>query len=201
MPIKGLPLTIEPSYPKAAELMAINRETEPTTDDVPLRNRFWSFTRRAEILIWEEEGKIVYGLGSLPSGTISMQLHTLDAADAWGIEQESNAVHTLGGLLRHRQFKQYLLTGSFLEQSKRSGVHYMFRRLRPTLALSLRTGSLKALCSLCMHPIGYYQGTWAGAMTPTDDVVAHLMMMRGDEHMFWRRCNQHPVWRPEAGLA
>lgn len=40
----------------------------------------------------------------------------------------------------------------------------------------------------------------AGAMCPTDDVIAHLSLMRGDEKMFWRRCNQHPAYRPEAGL-
>jgi hypothetical protein len=37
-------------------------------------------------------------------------------------------------------------------------------------------------------------------MCPTDDVIAHLALMRGDEAMFWRRCNQHPPYRPEAGL-
>ena len=25
-------------------------------------------------------------------------------------------------------------------------------------------------------------------------------MMRGDEHLFWRRSNQHAAYRPEAGL-
>jgi hypothetical protein len=37
-------------------------------------------------------------------------------------------------------------------------------------------------------------------MCPTDDVIAHLQLMRGDERMFWKRSNQHPSWRPEAGL-
>jgi hypothetical protein len=37
-------------------------------------------------------------------------------------------------------------------------------------------------------------------MCPTDDVIAHLMLMRGDEAMFWRRCNQHAAHLPEAGL-
>ena len=94
--------------------------------------------------------------------------------------------------------KQYLLTGMFLETSKRSGVHYLFRRLRPTVAIS--PSSTKILCTLCLHPIGYYAESWAGAMCPTDDVVAHLMLMRADEPMFWRRANQHAPWRPEAGL-
>lgn len=40
----------------------------------------------------------------------------------------------------------------------------------------------------------------AGAMCPTDDVIAHLMLMRGDEVDFWHRSNQHPAHRHEAGL-
>lgn len=51
-----------------------------------------------------------------------------------------------------------------------------------------------------MHPIAYYADSWAGAMCPTDDVIAHLMMMRGDEAMLWKRCNHHPAWHPGAGL-
>ena len=59
---------------------------------------------------------------------------------------------------------------------------------------------MKILACLCMHPIAYYAGSWAGAMCPTDDVIAHLSLMRADEHMFWKRSNQHPPYRPEAGL-
>ena len=90
----------------------------------------------------------------------------------------------------------------FLEKSERSGVTYLFRKLRPTVALRpCRDGDgMRVLAALCLHPIGYYDGSWAGAMCPTDDVVAHLMLMRGDEVMFWRRSNQHPADRPEAGL-
>jgi hypothetical protein len=51
-----------------------------------------------------------------------------------------------------------------------------------------------------MHPIAYYEGSWAGAMCPTDDVIAHLMLMRGDEPMFWKRSSQHPATSPAAGL-
>jgi hypothetical protein len=123
----------------------------------------------------------------------------------WGIEQEGRAVQLLGQMLRHRAFKQYLLTGMFIETSRRSGVTYIFRKLRPTVALApTRPGreqqSIRILACLCMHPIAYYEGSWAGAMCPTDDVIAHLALMRGDEHMFWKRCNQHPPHTPEAGL-
>lgn len=97
----------------------------------------------------------------------------------------------------------YLLTGMFLERSPRSGLTYLFRKLRPTVVLDARNNDatrVRVLCTLCLHPIAYYEGSWAGAMTPTDDVVSHLMLMRGDEHMFWRRANQHGATHSEAGL-
>ena len=214
MVLQGQPMTIEPTYPRAEALMAIgstkalvaaaaeedaiNGVITPKRE-TKIRNRFWSWRWRCDVLIWEEGGKILWG----PTGDVNQMgllLDTLGASDAWGIEQEGNAINLLGTLLRHRQFKQYLLTGSFLEKSERSGVSYMFRRLRPTLALSGQTGTMRALCALCLHPIGYYDGTWAGAMCPTDEVIAHLMLMRGDEHMFWRRSNQHPPFSRLAGI-
>jgi hypothetical protein len=57
-----------------------------------------------------------------------------------------------------------------------------------------------ALCALCLHPIGYYADTWAGVMCPTDEVIAHLVLMRGSEEKFWANANQHPLDRPAAGL-
>jgi NAD+ synthase (glutamine-hydrolysing) len=35
---------------------------------------------------------------------------------------------------------------------------------------------------------------------PTDEVIAHLLMMRGSEEKFWANANQHPLDRPSAGL-
>lgn len=92
------------------------------------------------------------------------------------------------------------MTGGFIETSKRSGVTYLFRRLRPTLALKDNNGEMKILCALCLHSIGFYRGTWAGALCPTDDVISHLVMMRGSEAKFWAHANQHHPVRPEAGI-
>jgi hypothetical protein len=206
MPIDGQPLTIEPRYPHAERLMEIcgekNRKEEDrkAMDGITIRNTFWSSRWRTNIMVWNEpDGKLMWGPVSMPHQT-DMLLLTLGASDAWGLEQEHNALTTLGTLIRHRQMKQYILTGSFIETSKRSGVKYVFRRLRPTLALRAEGESMRILCALCMHPIGYYEGTWAGAMCPSDEVIAALMMMRGDEPMFWRRANQHPPNRPQAGI-
>jgi hypothetical protein len=154
-------------------------------------------------MIWEEaDGRIDWG--KIPSPhSATQQMLTLGASAAWGIEQEANALKLLGTLVRHHQLRQYLLVGAFLETSKRSGLTYMFRKLRPTLACDARNqdaSAVRIVAALCMHPIGYYRGSWAGAMCPTDDVIAHLQLMRGDEHMFWKKSNQIHPSRPEAGL-
>lgn len=205
MPIEGERLVIEPTYPRAQELMAIFDDPEEGAANtevmvgVTLRNQFWSDRLRAYVIIVDNNGKLVWwkepGIHNL-----THQLRTLGCSYAWGIEQESAALQTLAGLLSHHQMKCYLLTGSFLEKSPRSRLMYMFRKLRPTVAIDLTGAKAKVRCSLCMHPIAYYEGSWAGAMCPTDDVIAHLMMMRADEPMLWRRSNQHQANRPEAGL-
>lgn len=209
---------IEPRYPRGAELAAIGQApSDPTPSGLKIRNVWRSRSKGAEIYIWNEpDGSLQWGMVPAFHG-LNHALSTLGVSDAWGIEQESKALHLLGTLVTHRQFKHYLLTGSFLERSKRSGLTYLFRKLRPTVAIDAREngppryyfgdteakpprGSSRILACLCMHPIGYYSESWGGAMCPTDDVVAHLMLMRGDEPMFWRRCNQHSPDTPQAGL-
>jgi hypothetical protein len=204
MPIEGEHLIVEPTHP-AAQTLAGMSEPAPRVDaeKFKLRNRWWSNRLHCEIYIWEEDDKITWGLAP-GFNHIGYDIRTLGCSFAWGIEQESNAVNLLASLLRHHQMKQYLLTGMFLERSARSGLSYLFRRLKPTIVLDARgddpAAPTKILCALCLHPIAYYANTWAGAMAPTDDVIAHLMLMRGDEPMLWRRANQHPPTRPEAGL-
>jgi hypothetical protein len=205
MPLSGERLIVEPTFPYAEALNLIGAP-EPVPDDgTRIRNQWYSARDRCDILIMEKDGKIEWG--RLPAfHHIRHDLRTMGCSSAWGIEQEGKAVQLLGTMLRHNAFKQYLLTGMFIERSRRSGVTYIFRKLKPTVALGAQAGlpdgklGMRILCTLCMHPIAYYEGSWAGAMCPTDDVVAHLSMMRGDEAMFWRRSNQHPPYRPEAGL-
>ena len=205
MVIEERKLVIEPNYPHAAAFMAMSgppEEESPQADDIEIRNVFWSTERRAEVAVLKmQDGKVRCIVQRQPHmRRLEHELASLDVSDVWGIEQESKAIYTLASMLRHRQFKQYLLTGMFCERSERSGVHYVFRKLRPTIALSTKTGKTKVLCTLCLHPIAYYEDSWCGAMCPTDDVIAHLALMRGDEAMFWRRANQHPHYRPEAGI-
>lgn len=205
MPLDTNRLIVEPTYPKAKALMSIGRKEISDEDKGwSLVNQWYSHRHRADIVIMRDPaGKIMHG--KLPAfHHISHDLQTLGASIAWGLEQEQRALQTLGEMIRYHQMKQYVLTGMFLESSKRSGVTYLFRRLKPTVACAPDRGdpnaSMRILACLCMHPIAYYADSWAGAMCPTDDVIAHLALMRGDEAMFWKRSNQHPPYRPEAGL-
>jgi hypothetical protein len=43
-------------------------------------------------------------------------------------------------------------------------------------------------------------GIWAGVLCPTDEAIAHLLMMRGSEEKFSANANQHPLDRPASGL-
>jgi hypothetical protein len=79
-------------------------------------------------------------------------------------------------------------------------VTYLFRKGKPTIALHQSEAGTHLLCALCLHPIGYYGDTWAGVMCPTDEVIAHLLMMRGSEEKFWANANQHPLDHPAAGV-
>ncbi len=202
MPLEGERLVIEPTYSFAAGLVGMRgADTDEVADGWSLRSTFWSSAKSSDVAIFEHvDGRIKAGL--IPGiHHITQDLRTLGCSDAWGIEQEQKAIELAQRHLKPRQLKHYLMTGMFLESSPRSGVTYVFRRLKPTVALAAgKDGEMRILASLCMHPIAYYEGSWAGAMCPTDDVIAHLMMMRADEPMFWRRSNQHAPHRPEAGL-
>lgn len=202
MPLEGVPLIVEKSYPFAHVFNKTGEDSEEP--GIKIRNVWWSARLHAEIYIYEEDGKLQHIVFRKPPHNFSRELIGFGCMDVWGLEQEQNALKLLATLVRHRQLKQYILTGGFLETSKRSGLTYYFRRLRPTVVLDARMDNpdqpTRVICTLCMHPIAYYEGTWAGAMVPTDDVIAALMLMRGDEHMYWRRANQHSPERPEAGL-
>lgn len=200
MPLEGHRLIIHPKYPGAKELSDIVQpQAEPDDGKATLRNEFWSSRLRCHVLIWDEDGRVQWG--RVPGfHHIQHDLRTLGASVVWGLEQEGAAVQLLGTMVRHHQLKQYLLTGMFMESSKRSGLSYLFRKLKPTVVIDNRGERPRIMCCLCMHAIAYYQDSWAGAMCPTDDVIAHLALMRGDEAMFWKRSSQHQPDRPEAGL-
>jgi hypothetical protein len=191
MPIDGgESLVIHPSYRFANAF----KKTEQPEQDFTVRNSWWSERRRAnQFIMQEKDGRITHV--EVKDSPVDNLLTTMGAAQVWCIKAERKAIDKLAELLSSHMFKSYMLTGSFIETSKRSGVTYLFRRLRPTIAIkgSKETNQMLFLASLCLHPIGYYDQSYAGVMVPTDEVVAHLVLMRGDEHAFWKWSNQHRV--------
>ncbi len=191
MPLPDHRLITEKNYPYKFDEFY---KKEPVDETTTLVNSWWNERLRCRIYVGRENGKSA----AYPDthNAVSMVLGTMMCSDVWPLEAESKAIHKLAELIRHNMFRCYMLTGCFLETSPRSGVTYMFRKSRPTLAIR----GDRVLAGLCLHPVGYYDGTWAGCMVPTDEVIAHLVLMRGDEHHFWKQANQHPAHHPASGL-
>lgn len=224
MPLPGLGLVLEDKHPltdKVAEVQQIvDARDEPQVRECSEEALGWRVvnawhcpSRGGRVMVvHHEDGRKTWALDPYDPRRNRFLLGPLETLDAWNLDTECTAIDKLATLLSERMFKAYVLTGSFLETSKRSGLTYFFRRCRPTLVLSGHGSGrrsifsddaidgMRILTALCLHPLGYYANTFAGAMTPTDDVIAHLLLMRGDEHLFWRRANHHPPGVPESGL-
>lgn len=208
LPVRGIRLRVEPRHPfrgmDGACLDApLDVEGGDEGDDGTIvRNVFTCWRRMLRVFACQDgPGEPVYHLAlPLLADRLRPALLTIGASMAWDVAAEARAVESLAGLVSPAAMRSYLLTGSFLETSPRSRVKYLFRKLRPTVALTGNGGGVRVLAALCLHPIGYYEGTYAGAMVPTDDVIAHLMLMRGDEHGFWKKASHHPAWSAEAGI-
>lgn len=99
------------------------------------------------------------------------------------------------------QQAQYILNDAVFERG-RSGHLYIIRKNRPTIVLQQNShnGGFHALCALCLHPWAFYTGTWAGAMPPSDEMLAHLLYVRASERLFWRKANQIPLRQPNSGI-
>lgn len=215
-PIQDAPVIIEPRHPAHATMNGATLNGLPEArictddearEDFLIRNEWYSHARRANVMLYQEgRGRVkVLVVPVEPAARrLELTLRTFEpvAAHVWPIAAEFKALAKLSTLITEYLWQMYVLTGQFLETSPRSGVTYVFRRLRPTLALrpDPATGTMRCLAALCLHPIAFYAGTYAGVMVPTDDLLAHLLLMRGDEHRFWRQANQHPIETPEAGV-
>ena len=207
IPLNDQPMVIHKRYP-FAELFRTRFGAPPsmrvcTVSDVEqdgeIRNEFVSVIYKCRVTIFRTGKK--FRVSFSRSNSAAMLISTCGASYAWDINAEVRAMSKLQSLIPDHLFKMYVLTGMFMETSKRSGVIYLFRRLRPTVAITASNpDSLRILCTLCGHSIGYYSDSWAGALCPTDDVISHLLLMRADEHFFWRTSSQHAAWEPESGL-
>lgn len=206
-----MPLVVHPDHPlygfyQRAESVVENTDRD---DDRRIVNHWFSLRRQCDVYVVDRGGKrSVLTVPISPDRSMERLTYwilTMGACDAWHLDAEYRARDTLRAMLSERQWMHYEMTGSFFETSPRSGLTYVFRRLRPTIAMSPRNkrpddDHMRCLAVLCLHPIGYYANSWAGCMVPSDDVIAHLSWVRGDEAGFWKHANQHASSSAQAGL-
>jgi len=213
MPVPGLKLVLEPRYKHQAlsefrwkecydeegTRHEFEEEAPPTPSEYRRVNCWWNSRYQLNIVVVKnQQGRARFTVQF--EDRLAFTIRTLEAAAAWPIDAERKALQKLASLIPAEAFELYELTGHFAEISSRSQVTYLFRKGRPTIALRQSEAGSVVLCALCLHPIGYYGDTWAGVMCPTDDVIAHLLMMRGSEDKFWANANQHSVDHPAAGV-
>lgn len=195
-------LVLEPKFPYQLRVCR-NADVNESAPDEQVINVWWCDKLMGEVWVTRSNGKIGHFVSYHRGGRQGTKLIDNLALSqmAWLMEAELKAMAKLQAMIPQHLFDSYVMTGTFIESSKRSRVTYLFRRLRPTIAMAAGDdGTMRILCALCLHPIGYYKGTHAGVMVPTDEVLAHLIYMRGDEHAFWKQANQHPPNHPNAAI-
>lgn len=166
-----------------------------------LRNVWFSRSKNQWVYIRESpEGKIYKEIDNGTEERFKLFRYSSDFTTGLNnYEAEVIALEKLKSLVSKSVYQEYFVTGSFYETSKKSDVCYCFRRSRPTIAFR-NFSPPKILACLCCHAVGYYLGSFSGVLAPTDDVVSHLLMMRTDEKMFWKKSTQHQPYSPLAGI-
>jgi hypothetical protein len=178
-------------------------EERLTSEGIKIRNSWEVEGDKSISVIETDEGPIAfyeYHAGSRLRKLMNSMMVRCDAVNLTA-EAELQAMSSLEKRITKSQYRSYVLNGMFPERSKRSDIHYFFRKSYPTVAVSYHgyPGG-RVICCLCLHPFGYYKGTWAGMMTPTDEVIAALLLMRADEHFFWRKSGQWSAVDLRSGL-
>ncbi len=168
----------------------------------------WRGPLKREVSIWRHKETGAYKHEIEPFGETSSRGQMLMnscfiRARCNMVETEHIARERLFQGLSEEQKQQCILTDSFVETG-RSGTKYILRRNRPTLAFSVKKteegNEGELLAALCMHPLAYYTGSWIGVMPPSDEMLAHLLHIRADEHRYWKICNQHSPSHYLSGL-
>lgn len=184
------------------EFVCSNKDVDE--DAIRLVNRWTPAPTRVEIFsdskgIWKVRWPVAYERMRFELDSMFIRAGAVD----W--QTEMVAMRSLQEKITDGQFGSYMLSGAFPEKSLRSGVTYILRKGKPTIALTekpLPTGKTQRrfLAALCLHGLAYYTDTWCGSQAPSDDVITHLMLIRTDEHAFWKKSGQHPITDPRAAI-
>lgn len=154
-------------------------------------------THRARLVTQSSRGSALRD-SVLRFGLVQRTATALSSAHT--VTAERKAMQKLRGHINKSQWRSYVLAGSFREISRKSGLMYVLRRGAPTVVMRLIVEQgrpmLKPLVALCMHPVGYSFASSAGCLCPSDDVIAHLLLIRANEHLFWRKATHHCLEDP-----
>ncbi|OGG58434.1 hypothetical protein A2765_05810 [Candidatus Kaiserbacteria bacterium RIFCSPHIGHO2_01_FULL_56_24] len=182
------------------------KEAEEASDKPRLINRWKTRDKngdRGYVSIYEKDGKRTH---CVTYRDTDMRSRFLRLISTYAARQKSNpasaekkAQEKLCTLISPNKWDDYVLSDMFIEIGK-SGVMYLLRKGYPTVAFRSEGGKVNMLAALCMHPLGYYQDTFAGAMVPTDELITHLLFIRADEHDLWKRANHHNPEDPMSGI-
>lgn len=149
---------------------------------------------------WKTKHVVKVFTPDLGEDRIYATLETTDLLRRYGqSDGEKKARRDLEDVLSDDQRRELLLSDAFWEVGK-SGVSYLVRRNRPTVACRRNGERLKVICALCMHPLLYYAGTWSGGLPPSDEMISVVIFIRADEYRFWLKANQIDVHEWNAGL-
>jgi hypothetical protein len=137
-------------------------------------------------------------------GLLSLLLDTLEANEfAHSVTAERKAQRLLRHHVSRKQYQAYIISGMFYETSS-SGKFYLFRRGFPTILCNIIDEKIPKkitpVAALCGHAVLYTNGTFAGGLCPTDDIIHHVLLMRADEEAFLKACNWHDFEKPMSGL-
>jgi hypothetical protein len=214
---KGLSMPERAAEPEE-QLEATDRVIEEVPDETPVETwemvNWWvsNSSRNGKkyqvtVLKCKETGKYRHEIDrqrSYSDFKMDLLVGSLDVVSRFcPLNAERKARKQLLSMLRPVQEHDYFLTGAFSESKTRSGLTYLLRSGRPTLAYR-QTGSkpqrFNFVAGLCTHSVGYYTDTYAGFTCPSDELISHLLMIRSDEYNFWKRSNHHDRHSAGAGI-
>jgi hypothetical protein len=198
IPARGTPLSGLMTY----NAFRTELEEEGTSQGIDFRNSWTQLGDRTVGVVDSDAGPIAvekYHAGWRLRKLLKTMSTRVDSQNS--VEAELRALESLKEKVNPSQYRCYVLNGMFPERSTRSDLHYIFRKGYPTIVTSYHGNEAgSVLACLCFHVAGYHKGTYAGVMSPTDDVVAALLTMRADEHSFWKKSGQWPAWDTRSGI-
>lgn len=159
----------------------------------------WHVRKAFSVYLLRDDGRTVGTVLNYWAARLDAMFDTLYALRAVLPEAEMVAFAKLLEHLSDSQARDYVVGNAFSERG-RSGLIYVFRRGLPVLTFRTEEGSVEPRAALCLHPLAYYEGTHAGAMPPSDELLALLLMLRADEPYLWRKANQLDIRDPMVAI-